>query len=718
MICGQQHAIFHPIFGRWLDPTEWMSEEERQYRSRPVFNRLLPWFIITHARATENSPIVAFVPGPDRTDAELAEVLDIAVKSVWFEANMEDVHDRLMGWVIAGGRGHLVSRIDPNGGPKRDWIGEGMLPVVDLNDRPVDDGDGGQAMQPVPDGVPYDKNGQPLAKWRIDGNGGGEMVPTGRPHSQRVGAIKVDVYSPMQVRGTWGPSPWYDKPVHLMKSYHTPEDVYNMFGVEVEPDIRGGSISDVGELERLLFGSGFFGATWGIPETQTTATQTDGFVEVTQRWERPCAYGGMEETESSAGGRWTVTSRNRVIRDGVRPAAFPFTSPMNTFEFVRIPGRPGGTTVQEALNPIQRSINDRNGRINEHVNLTTNPIGMIDQAANIGTKKFTNRPGTNYIVTRRPGVLPIEFAAPPRLGDDVYKSYGLLGEEFNRIGFTTGAEEQSHPGDSGEKVKEVRFNTDRFLGPTMRRTAGEYGRLYQTWRVLFPLIWDLETTISYAGEDNIARTITVFPEMFKDGNVNVRADVDSMLPEGLAEKQDKVVWAYGNGLFGVPGSPDAVMKFWELARMPHLSRLAKPGGVDLTTAEQENGRLLQGANAAEIPVYEWYDDAIHIFVIEKYMKSPEFLKQPDEIKNNFVLHRQAHLFNQQTKLAKAAMQAAAVQSTLQPNGGAPGQPGKGGPPKAGGESGSVRPTPPNAPSGGVPGGAMPTTIGAPPGLGV
>jgi hypothetical protein len=65
---------------------------------------MLPWFVLTHARATENQPIVTFVPGPDRADAELAEVLDIAMKSLWFETGMEDVHDRLMAWVIAAGR--------------------------------------------------------------------------------------------------------------------------------------------------------------------------------------------------------------------------------------------------------------------------------------------------------------------------------------------------------------------------------------------------------------------------------------------------------------------------------------------------------------------------------------------------------------------------------------------------------------------------------------
>lgn len=714
MLAGQHHSMYHPAFGKWLDVTEWMSAEERQYRARPVFNRLLAWFIITHARATENTPILTFVPGPDRADAELAELMDTAFKTVWFEANMEDVHDRLMGWVIAAGRGHLESRIDPNGGAVRPWVGEDMVPVVDPNGQPVNDGDGGQAQQ-MADGVRFGQQGQPLSQWRLTGPGTGELVHSGQAYSEPIGTVKVDVLAPMQVRGSWGPEPWYQKRVHYIRKYLTPEQVYEHFGVEVEPDIRGGDVADVGELERLLYGTGFYGAVTGLPEMQQQTTNTDGYVEITERWEAPCNYGGLERTEQSAGGRWTVTSRSRVIRDGVRPVAFPYTSNLNTFEFIRLPGRPGGTTPQEALNPIQRSINDRHGRIQEHVNLNTNPKAVIDASAGLLAKKFTNKPGENYVLQRRPGVPAIEFIAPPGLGPDVYKSLMILREEFQEIGFTAGMNEPGTPGDSGEKVKEVRFNTDRFLGPTMRRTAGEYGRLAENWQVMFPLIWNLETVIHYAGDDNIARTITVYPDMFKAGKCNARPDVESMLPEGRGEKQEKAAWAYSNGLFGPPGEGPAVAKFWEMAHMPHLTRFAKPGGIDVTTAEQENGRLLQQTPAAEIPVFDWYDDAVHLSIHERFMKSPEFLKQDPAVQDQFVLHRQAHQFNMQKKLMQAVMQQATMQNALTPpdQGGGAGRPGQGGPP-GNGPSGSVRPPLPNAPRGGAPGGAMPTTAGAPP----
>jgi hypothetical protein len=713
MVAGQQRAVFHWALNRWLDVTEWMSAEERTWRQLPVINRLLPWYIITHARATENQPIVTFVPGPDRADAELAEVLDIACKAVWFEAGMEDAHDQLMGWVVAAGRGHLFSRVNPHKGQLRPWVGEAMVPVIDPYDRPLPGPDGQPMSQLVPEGVPFDAQGNPLAAWRATGPGSGELVVQGEPHRTPVGSIEVDVLSPLQVRGSWGPMPWHKKRRHQIRTYLTPEDFYDTYGVELPPDTRGGGAADVGELERLLYGSGFYGAatTGGMDQTHSLA-HTDGYIEVTQTWDAPCRRPGMEQTEDSPGGRYLVTTRNTVVYDGPRPFAAPHTSPLSTFEFIRLPGRPGGTTNLEALTPLQRSYNDDHGRLKEHINLSTFPILLTDSAAGI-QGKVTNRPGQSYAVTMRPGVVPMQFVPPPRLGDEVFRRMTAMREEFHDLGFMAGANDPGHAGESGEKLKEARFNTDRFLGPTMRRAAGEYGRMFETWRAIFPVIWDLDTTIAYAGEDNVARTITVYPELFKLGQVNVRADVESMLPEGRGEKQEKVFAMYEAGLLGLPGSPQALQKFWELAHMPHLSRAAKPGGIHRTTAEQENGRLLQGEPAETIPVYEWYDHQTHLAVHEHFMASPEFEKlrvQNPAAADAFVLHRQAHLFAATQQALQAAAQQAMVQDTLNPGGG-PG--GGGGGPKGGRDAApSVRPSPPNPPSGPIPGGEMPTAAGA------
>jgi hypothetical protein len=125
-------------------------------------------------------------------------------------------------------------------------------------------------------------------------------------------------------------------------------------------------------------------------------------------------------------------------------------------------------------------------------------------------------------------------------------------------------------------------------------------------------------------------------------------DVESMLPEGRGERRARIYKMWQDGAFGPPMSPQALRQLHELSRFPHMSRTAKPGGINWTTAEQENGELLQGGNP---PTYDWYDDAVHLMVHEEFMASPQWRRLPDNIKLAFVEHRQRHLMNAARKQA-------------------------------------------------------------------
>src|SRR5690606_41248817 len=73
----------------------------------------------------------------------------------------------------------------------------------------------------------------------------------------------------------------------------------------------------------------------------------EGFVQVFAFWHAPSRFPGMEETRESPGGRLPTVTRTKVLRDGVRYAPFPNTSPIRQFIFVRVPGRPSGAWPQE-----------------------------------------------------------------------------------------------------------------------------------------------------------------------------------------------------------------------------------------------------------------------------------------------------------------------------------------------------------------------------------
>ncbi|KKM69847.1 hypothetical protein LCGC14_1446660 [marine sediment metagenome] len=657
-LAGQHWWVYHHLLG-WKDITYWMSDEEKRWRQRPVFNRILPWFILTHARMTENPFICSFLAGPDRKDAQLAEILDILHKTKWREMHMTDVWDRCAGWLIAAGAVFPQTRIDLNKGEWEKWIGKAELPLLGPDDQPViDERTGGPILKMVND-VPFDENGEPLMVLRADG-----PQQTGEPHAERRGDLVVDVFSPLEVRGQWGPLPWHEQRIHMSRSFITPEEVYDRWGIECEPDVRGEAASSAGFLERVLFGSGFYGAASSQigSEFGVTGNAKEGYCAVQTTWMAPSKrIDGMQEGPDKPGGRMLVSTREKVLKDGPREIAFRYTSPIRNFEFLRIPGRAGGTTPEEMMKSPQRAMNTGWKQILENRALASNPQQVYDNRSGLKADQLDNRPGRQYGVRMRPGVEPIKWIVPPNMGSDVWRTQEALKEEMQYLGSTHGTQPSEFAKDaSGELVRELRFNDDRFLGPTMRRAAEEHARMQYDWMAMYPTIYTVETVLKYTGEDNVARAITLMPDIFDTQTADIIPDLESMQPEGRGERKARIYKMWQDGWWGDPQSPEALRKAHELGNFPGIGRLSKPGGVHYTTAEQENGQLLQGVMP---PVYEWYEDQIHLVVLEEFMSTPEWRRLDDEIRLGFVLHRQDHQMSLAKKEAQA-MQKAVEQAVM------------------------------------------------------
>ncbi len=684
MLVGQQWAIYDPVSGAVVDPTKWMTESERKWKQRPVVNRILPWFMLTHARLTENPPIVTVVPGPDRIDSIAAQTWDVILKSTWREAEMPDMHDRLVTWLVPSGRAYTLSRIDASQGRFVEWRADADVPVIDAHGQPLLDENGQPRTLPLPN-VPHDKDGNVLMVVTPDG-----PMELGKPHMTREGKLVVDILSAPEVRGEWGPTPWHRKRWHAYRLYLPPDEVMKRWQKECKPDVTGPAADNAGELQRLLFGGGWWGAADGTADKQVTTSSgsrdTQGFCEILVLYEAPLSPHDMEKlvadglqdmvaTPEQPGGRRLVVTRQYVLSDGPRECDYPHTSPIHAFDFVNLPGRPHGSTPQEALNNLNRLYNRGFGQIIEHTNLVANPIALIDAQSGLSEVEFTNEPGVGYDVTRRPGVPAVEYVAPPPLSADVYRRQEIILREMQDLGNMNDTASQPVAKDaSGELIKELRFDNDRYFGPTARRMVEEYGRQDETWMAMIRKWWTVPRILDYAGEDNVAQTLMVMPEILQQGKVNVVPDVESMLPEGRGERASRIHMMYREGLFGPPGTPEAVKRYFELSHFPHLSRAAKPGGVDRTMAEHILGMIVQGAPFPAIPYFDWYDPAVHLDVIETYMKAPEFLQLPPQVQQTMAMCRMRYQQALMQKMMQMAAQQAALTETATPPqpGGKPG----------------------------------------------
>lgn len=638
MLAGQHYHVWSQEAGKFVDITQYLSDAEKRWREFPRANLLLFWFMLTHARMTERAPILSFLPASaDQSDAKLAEVMDPIFKTLWFETGMPEAHVDVMSWVIVGMEGYLKTRVDTSQGP--DLV---IPPELEEAIRMA--------------GTVEELSELEAIVHQLAG--------------QRQGRLVADVLSPLECRGEWGPKRWHEKYWHTQKSFLTAEEVWQRYQMDVKPDTDSGSISGGGYLQRLLFNAGYYGATdgrdGGGQVRLSRGSPRDGYVTVYEMWERPCVY--SPETEDSPGGRLLVTTETQVLSDSVRPYRLKYTSPIRKFGFARAPGRAGGhSSPMETLVPLQRQYNKCWQQILQHRALCTNPALEVDTASGIDTDAIVSRPGAVWPVLRRPGVPePIRYVSPPALSNDVWKTLEMIERVFLMVGNVAGATGEAPTADpSGELVEQLRFNSDRFIGPTMQAAVIEYGRWAEDVAAILPTIWTTETAITYAGEDNISRTLTVLPEMFS-GQINVRPVVESMLPEGRGEREGKILNLYNAGAFGAPGGvdPQASNRLLELMNFPHLGRAMKPGGPTRSTAEKYVGQLLQGAPAQALPILEQHDIAVMKGVTAQFMAAPEYGDVAPEIKQQFELFWQLLEMNEIAAAAKQMQKQAQAQEAM------------------------------------------------------
>lgn len=724
MLSGRQWDRWSTVYGRFVDVLQFMSETEQRYRMRPVMDYLGYWYVLTLAKAIENPTTISFLPATsDRMDALLAEVMDPIWKTLFHDMQMDQRTIRMVMWQLVAGEGYFHTRVDFTAGETRQLIAPAMLSL----DRP-----GMDPIQRQVDAVPYDQQGNPLAKLVADPNdpeNPGYDV-TGEPYEDLVGSPAVDVLCPLQVRAQWGQHvAWKDKRWIAVESFLTSDQIAEQMGATIAADHYAADDSDGGPgyLERMLFGTGYFGAVMeqagglGAIGTQSTASDArleEGFCRVITYWEKPIR-GFSDATDGHPGGRLLIVApgANQVLWDSRRPFKTACAGPIRRVSYVDIPGRPQGTTILERMVPLQRRLNRIEAHIAQHTNLCTDPILMVHEAAGIDEDQFVARPG--LVITHGyngPGD-PAKFLIPPPLSADVWKHKSDVREQLFVIGSMMGNQSAPPtPNASGQLVEQLRANADRPLTPLTMNLAIGIGEVAEDIVAVLPTIWTEEQLIAYAGQDNVVRTVKVTPEML-DGSVNARPNVESAAAESKSQRRGRLISMYQLGLFGnimdPVAQPRAAKHLLELLNFPDLTRASRPGGVDRVMAEHIVGQLIRGVTAAEIPILEVYDLDVHLSVIENEMKAPEFLLEDQSIQAEFTQFRQmilqaqeAQVMNQIARQLPIEHAKAAANGSVAAAAGQNGPAGPGGPPPSGPSGPSAAPSP-DLPSG-------PPTSGGPP----
>lgn len=624
MLAGRQHDVWSEQRGRFIDPMQFLDEKEQIFRARPVYDFLGMGAQLNVAKLTESPPVIAFEPSTaDNADAQLAEVCDTVFKTIAYDTHMDDNREWVAWWAYISGQAFYKSRPTFTG-PMRELAGPAVLSM---------DGEDGETIERVADRVPYDATGTPMAN--LTEGGDGYEVPEGaEPYQQPEGEIAVDVLCPLEIRSEWTNKPLEAKRWIIHRTYLTVTEVQERYGIRVKADTSGDNRGG-GYLERLKRGSGYFGGLFaraGLQGTETDATADgDGYATVDEMWEKPCP--------DYPEGRLLVVTKETVLLDAARP--FPKlegAGPFREIACLRQPGRMFPSTPFEKAVPLQKAYNRIWAHIHEHTTKCADPIRLLDGRSGIDIDDVTNQPGLTLEHTSPPGVVPLAYAAPPGLSSDVWNALTQTREQLLSILGIPGSEGKAPTSNaSGELVEQLRYNADRIVSGVAHGMVRAEAGVARDWLAMLPSLWTDEKILTYAGDDAVSRTVTVLPEMF-DGSVNVRPVMDSALPETRAEKRMRIGQDYANGIFGQPGTPQAIDQYQKNVGYPNLNRAARPGGVDRMTAEHNLNELVRGTPANELVLYEQYNFAAHIDVTRAFIAAPEFLKLEEPVRQEVLTH--------------------------------------------------------------------------------
>lgn len=660
MLAGRQWDVWSDLLGRFVDVSYWLTDQEKLWYQKPVINVLSYYFMLTHARLTESSPSPTFQAATgDRLDQLLADCLTPVFKTQWSETGMDETFVKAVAWQVAAGEVFVETGVDFQRGPRRQVTGPAALSMQ---------GQDGQMIERTTAGpVPYDRAGNPLASLTEDGSG---YDVSGEPYEDHEGCLCPRVRSPLEVRAEWGADTrWEDKRWIITRSYLEPQDVKEQYGVEVAPDTN----ADGGEgfLQRLLFGSGYFGAASNLAGAQLTGSGVTErkYVAVDAMWEKPSAL--SPEHDGSPGGRLLIVAGSHVLHDSARPYRTKAAGPIRRAQFLQMPGRGGmGSTPVETLTPIQKAYNRGWKQILEHRNKCTNPTLIHDLNTDIGDD-FVDMPGAKLGVDFTVNAQPAYYLAPPPLSADVWRTQGALLDLIMRLGSLAGAEGAPQTEDpSGELVSQLRFNSDRPVSIAARSMAQCIAGVAEDWIAILPTLWTDEKVLEYAGEDNIFRNITITPDLW-DGAVNVRPDLENARLETPEAKKREALAMFQAGVFGIPGTdPSAATKFAEYCRIAKLDVITSPTQtVDGDMARHLMSQIAEGVPFDPLMLKEWYDYGTWTQVLREHLASPEFLKYDPVIQQQFesfwTYIQHAQLAQQQTMIqrqAPLAAEQAAIQS--------------------------------------------------------
>lgn len=378
------------------------------------------------------------------------------------------------------------------------------------------------------------------------------------------------------------------------------------------------------------------------------------------------------------------------------------------FPFSKIDNVPSGgyfsTSVIEDLIYLQKEINRNRSQVIENRNATAKP-GYFVQQGSVDTNKWTSKPG--QLIPVLPGFQNPQPMQVPQLPAYIAQEHENMLRDIEDI---SGQHQVSKGGapsgvTAATAINFLQERDDSYMAPVYVSLEDAWEDVASQTLQLVVQYWEQPRIVKATGED-MAFSAKAFVGSDIKNATDVKAERGSALPVSRAARQALFMDMMNRGLL----PPDKGLELMELPNMRSYYQLVKKDERQATreniklanvpvemvkeaqmqVEQQKQMFLMQNGFADEnqarmdpataqvldtldqpmLPVNDWDNDEVHVFIHENFMKSQRFEMLDEALQEQFIKHTQAHKMKMQAAQLTALMQGGVSGGEL-PAGGGP-----------------------------------------------
>ncbi len=337
-------------------------------------------------------------------------------------------------------------------------------------------------------------------------------------------------------------------------------------------------------------------------------------------------------------GRWQVCTKSKMLKDVDLPKEYNGKLPFVKFDYMDmlIGAVPYAQGMIEQLISLQEEYNYTITRLAGYKKWMAGKV-MIPRKSKISSK-WDDECG--QLLFYNSGFGKPEYQSPPAppayLGNDLLRIRRDM-EDIAGVHDTSLGRVPSNV-KSGKAIEDLQELDTSQLAPQLMSLEQKLSYFMEMVLEIMEQKYSEGRFMEITG-DLYSQEIKSFKGSDLVGNRRVSISLGSNLPHNKEARQDFILELEKRGFIS-KGKAKELLEFGDIEGVYH--------SLDETLQKEEIERMLK--DGYEVTVEPWDDHPVHLKILTNFMKSSEFMEQPEELKKKLIEHMQQH---QQQLLAEA-----------------------------------------------------------------